>query len=584
MKADARPSEWKELYRAAAKFREIEPWAWVTEEDIFGVQSPVTGEIGYCCVMGELGQVLGMAVYLGIGGLNGYLMVQQGKIEPDDSDAMFIQDCLLVSFENKSALEKEDKVLIKRLGIQANGKRAWPMFRRHKPGFFPWFLDKEEVTFLTAVLEQARDVCLRIGKDEDFLHHPKEGLYFVRTYNSEAARWADSWLAPEAVTAAPPESVKPDELSLQRIKSKAKPSKAIWELDFFYAPAPIFEGDRPFYPYSIMIVDKDTGFVHDVHMAESEKAPAEFVKRLMGCIEKNEIFPAEILVKKQEVADLLSPVTDKLKIGLRKVKELPSLEEARRSMEGHLLKEEAASPFAAGYCGDDQMEEHLLKAGSNLSVFGLYGLIFGCLAAPNPVMPSALMPAIFGKEGAKFATEAQAQEIIGSIMTLWNSLNQWEPETNEMPFPGYDYPVNKSGALHRIIDTLSLAESFCRGLKLGGMRLDDLPGELKKDVEQLERVSSLLYAQAKLIEGGKEQGKKEIQKAMKAIENGEIVIDGCLTNIHIGLKNVRLQFARQIGTDVMRKTPAASREKVGRNDPCPCGSGKKYKKCCGLLH
>jgi len=23
-------------------------------------------------------------------------------------------------------------------------------------------------------------------------------------------------------------------------------------------------------------------------------------------------------------------------------------------------------------------------------------------------------------------------------------------------------------------------------------------------------------------------------------------------------------------------------KKVGRNDPCPCGSGKKYKKCCGL--
>jgi len=22
-------------------------------------------------------------------------------------------------------------------------------------------------------------------------------------------------------------------------------------------------------------------------------------------------------------------------------------------------------------------------------------------------------------------------------------------------------------------------------------------------------------------------------------------------------------------------------EKVGRNEPCPCGSGKKYKKCCG---
>jgi len=26
---------------------------------------------------------------------------------------------------------------------------------------------------------------------------------------------------------------------------------------------------------------------------------------------------------------------------------------------------------------------------------------------------------------------------------------------------------------------------------------------------------------------------------------------------------------------------AQAQTKVGRNDPCPCGSGKKYKKCCG---
>ena len=30
------------------------------------------------------------------------------------------------------------------------------------------------------------------------------------------------------------------------------------------------------------------------------------------------------------------------------------------------------------------------------------------------------------------------------------------------------------------------------------------------------------------------------------------------------------------------RTSSASTKKVGRNDPCPCGSGKKYKKCCGL--
>ena len=34
--------------------------------------------------------------------------------------------------------------------------------------------------------------------------------------------------------------------------------------------------------------------------------------------------------------------------------------------------------------------------------------------------------------------------------------------------------------------------------------------------------------------------------------------------------------ARQRQTQVVRTQP-----KVGRNDPCPCGSGKKYKQCCG---
>ena len=31
------------------------------------------------------------------------------------------------------------------------------------------------------------------------------------------------------------------------------------------------------------------------------------------------------------------------------------------------------------------------------------------------------------------------------------------------------------------------------------------------------------------------------------------------------------------------KKPAKAAQKVGRNDPCPCGSGKKYKNCCGKV-
>jgi len=35
--------------------------------------------------------------------------------------------------------------------------------------------------------------------------------------------------------------------------------------------------------------------------------------------------------------------------------------------------------------------------------------------------------------------------------------------------------------------------------------------------------------------------------------------------------------------DSNRKEPVVKENKVGRNDPCPCGSGKKYKNCCGRL-
>jgi uncharacterized protein YchJ len=38
--------------------------------------------------------------------------------------------------------------------------------------------------------------------------------------------------------------------------------------------------------------------------------------------------------------------------------------------------------------------------------------------------------------------------------------------------------------------------------------------------------------------------------------------------------------ARSGGDDVIRQI-RRDEPKVGRNDPCPCGSGKKYKKCHG---
>ena len=45
----------------------------------------------------------------------------------------------------------------------------------------------------------------------------------------------------------------------------------------------------------------------------------------------------------------------------------------------------------------------------------------------------------------------------------------------------------------------------------------------------------------------------------------------------------RMVLSRGNGSNQSAPASQARRqgEKVGRNDPCPCGSGKKYKRCCG---
>ena len=46
------------------------------------------------------------------------------------------------------------------------------------------------------------------------------------------------------------------------------------------------------------------------------------------------------------------------------------------------------------------------------------------------------------------------------------------------------------------------------------------------------------------------------------------------------LAAVREAFQQKLSRALDKHLAPASAPKVGRNDPCPCGSGKKYKKCC----
>lgn len=60
----------------------------------------------------------------------------------------------------------------------------------------------------------------------------------------------------------------------------------------------------------------------------------------------------------------------------------------------------------------------------------------------------------------------------------------------------------------------------------------------------------------------------------------ERLLDAAADAIPRSVLLVRM-IAKMRGQRPWRRAPAPARIKIGRNEPCPCGSGRKYKRCCG---
>ena len=142
---------WQKLYAAAGQFKSLAPWEWMWDSDMVAVQDSAGNEVGYCVVLGRNGEFFGLDVSLGEEGLEGYARMQAGMIEPDDMDALHTKNCLLVSFEDKKYLDKNDLKIIKKLGLTFRGRDAWSKFRHYEPGFFPWYVSEDQAIFLTHV-------------------------------------------------------------------------------------------------------------------------------------------------------------------------------------------------------------------------------------------------------------------------------------------------------------------------------------------------------------------------------------------------------------------------------------------------
>lgn len=328
--------EWRKLYEAAIRLKEIAPWQWMNETDIFGVQNPETGELGFVSVMGMMGEHYAIAIYLGSHGLYGFWNLQDMSFA-DSPELLLEIPQLQASFENRNELNNRDIETIKKLGLKFRGHHDWPMFRSYRPGFLPWFLEAKEASIMKYALEQTLDVALRFRENRKLLQIPEDGNYLVRVPLKEngSLNWLDRIMYVE-----PPQSsaisIPMDFRALEALK-KLPPSKFTLEIDFFMANIPINEkGKRPYYPYILLTVDAQGGMILGHDMVQPGPSlvdmrgliPVHFVHQLVRIA----MVPEEIKVRSELLLHLLQPLSEDLDFKLTHSRTLRSLDSAKTSM------------------------------------------------------------------------------------------------------------------------------------------------------------------------------------------------------------------------------------------------------------
>ena len=233
------------------------------------------------------------------------------------------------------------------------------------------------------------------------------------------------------------------------------------------------------------------------------------------------------------------------------------------------------------YCGDERMSEYLRSISSPLTIHQVYGLFYGCLAAPKVVRPSEYMSWIVSEEG-EFETEEDANEFLANLMGLWNHLASWEADEHPVQLPGLERPATNEDLKDYIEHRTALVTYFTKGLDLGETDESDFTPDGLQALEDVCRSTALLEAYL-TIQKKQSLSREEIRGAYENIRKLEPVIGDCIARINMGLKPARMRVLQDLPRAQGEASPRQS-QKIGRNDPCPCGSGKKYKRCCGIRH
>ncbi len=182
------------------------------------------------------------------------------------------------------------------------------------------------------------------------------------------------------------------------------------------------------------------------------------------------------------------------------------------------------------------------------SVSELDGFLTALLTGPEPLSPTVWLPVLWDGFMPEFASREAAEELTGLLLRHADDLGRVLFEAPEEFQPIYE--MGDEGEV--------LVEEWCYGY----MRAVEFS---RKQWQPLFDAQPELLA-AQMLLSGAYVAPDEEEPAEEELAN---LRDEMLPESVFAVRDFWLEVAQK---------PKA--ERPGRNDPCPCGSGKKYKQCC----
>lgn len=363
-------------------------------------------------------------------------------------------------------------------------------------------------------------------------------------------------------------------------------------------PTTAWAADRTRVTYARMIAVEALGMVGARHRAAREACVDGLTRLLEGFREEGPDFNAMVIgelvsLDAREAAPLMRAAFEaervdvqfmgdwedvQIELGLLSERLTPSPfgriaeafeEDDREPLPGWRDLDEGSADLLGGFLGARR------GSGGALTLRTLEGLLFAVSCGPDVVPPSEWVAIVLGEDEPEFDDEEEAGAVLGAILGLYQRIQEGVNRPSLAPPEG----LFRDDLMSNLEHDADVAQ-WSRGFLMGHMWLEEEwepAAELDEDLGTFMFILSFFSSRSLA-----ERFRAELAGGDMPLEDMAGLVRRLFPDALSGYAGMGRALLRDRVRSV-RPQPARAtvEERTGRNDPCPCGSGRKFKKCCG---